>query len=94
MSALDSQPPKFYCYSFKISWYDQNEVFKILHKNVVIFKNTIYIINIRDFPVLFVQGTFSTKPVVNFGIDIVALITTTNIKVCVFRGLSRDLIKA
>ena len=66
---------------------------KILHKNIVIFKNTTHIINRRIFRVLFVQGTFSTKPFVNSGSGIVASINTTNIKVCMFRGLLRDLIK-
>ena len=46
----------------------------------------------RIFQVLFVQGIFS-KPFVNFGVTIVGSINTTNIKVCVFRGLSRDHIK-
>ena len=64
---------------------------KILHKNVVIFNNTTHI-NRRTFHVLFVQGTFSTKPFVNSHSGIVASINTTDIKVCRFRGLSRDLI--
>ena len=66
---------------------------KILQENVVIFKNTTQIINRRIFRVLFIQGTFSTKPFVNSGSGIVASINTTNIKVCMFRGLLRDLIK-
>ena len=66
---------------------------EILHKNVVIFKNTTQIINRRIFRVLFVQGTFSNKPFINSGSGIVASINTTNIKVCSFRGLSRDFIK-
>ena len=44
-----------------IGWYNRDEVLiKILHKNVVIFKNTTYIINRRIFRVLFVQGILST----------------------------------
>ena len=34
----------------KIGWYDRDEVWKTIHKNVVIFKNTTYIINRRIFP--------------------------------------------
>ena len=64
---------------------------KIIHKNAFIVKNTANI-NRRIFQVLFVQGIFS-KPFVNFGVTIVGSINTTNIKVCVFRGLSRDHIK-
>ena len=66
---------------------------KILHKNVVIFKNTTHIINRRIFRALFVQGTFFTEPFVIYSSGIMTSINTTNIKVCMFRGLSRDLIK-
>ena len=85
--------PQIYRYSFKnrLVWLGWS--IKILHKNVVIFKNTTYVINRKIFRVLFVQGTFSAKPFVNSGIGIVASINTTNTKVCMFRGLSRDLIK-
>ena len=62
---------------------------KILHKNT---KHGINRIILR---VLLVQGTFSTKPFVNSGSGLVAVasITTTDIKVFMFRGLSHDLIK-
>ena len=57
---------------------------KILHKNVVIFKNTTHIINRRIFRALFVQGTFFTEPFVISSSGIMASINTTNIKVCMF----------
>ena len=65
---------------------------KIIHKYVVIFKK----INIhyqQKNCVLFLQGIFSTKSFVNSSIETVASTNTTNIKVCVLRGLSRDCIK-
>ena len=66
---------------------------KIIHKNVAIFKNTTYIINRRMFRVLFVQGTFSIAAICQLRISIVTSENTTNIKVCVLRGLSGDLTK-
>ena len=53
-------PPNFIVAVSRIGWYDRDEVLKFSTKNVVIFKNTTYIINRGIFRVLLVQGIFST----------------------------------
>ena len=68
-SALGPSAPQILSLQFQgIDWYDWDEVLKFSTK--VYFKNTTYIINRRIFPILFVQGTFSTKPFVNSSIGI------------------------
>ena len=92
-SALGPRSPNFIVTVSRNRWIWPEWSIKNLYKNVAIFKNTAHIINRRLFRVLFVRGTFSTLPFINSGIGIVASIKTTNIKVCMFRGLSRDFIK-